>query len=74
MEHVNGIYIPVGLLLAGTAIVKSEWLPYSVGLATVLSSWKFYVNRMYLPFLSTSGNEIRTTQRMVVKLMICSNG
>lgn len=41
MSNVTGIAIPAGLLLVGTAIMKSEWLPYAVVLAAVLGGWKF---------------------------------
>lgn len=40
--NINGIYIPAGLLVFGTAIVKREWTPYAVLLAVVLGVWKFY--------------------------------
>lgn len=39
---VNGVYIPSGLLIIGTAIVKIEWLPYAVALAAVLSGFKLF--------------------------------
>lgn len=41
-EYVNGIYIPAGLLVFGTFIVKSEWVPYAAVLAVVLGALKFY--------------------------------
>lgn len=44
-QYINGIYIPSGLLLVGIAIVKKEWLPYSVVVAIILGSWKIYSNR-----------------------------
>lgn len=39
-ELVNGVYIPSALLIVGTAIVKLEWLPYSVALAIAIGSFK----------------------------------
>ncbi len=43
-QYINGIYIPCGLLLVGTAITKSEWLPYAVVVAVLLGTWKAYNN------------------------------
>lgn len=40
--YIDGIYIPVGLLVVGTLIMKREWALYSVAIALVLGSWKFY--------------------------------
>lgn len=45
--NINGIYIPAGLLVFGTAIVKREWTPYAVLLAIVLGVWKFYSQRAF---------------------------
>ena len=39
---VNGVFIPSGLLIIGTAIVKAEWLPYAVALALALSGFKVF--------------------------------
>lgn len=44
-ENINGIYIPSVLLVVGTTIVKTEWVPYAVALAAVLSGWKVFSNR-----------------------------
>jgi len=41
-QYIHGVYIPSGLLLVGTYIVKSEWLPYALGVAILLSGWKVY--------------------------------
>ncbi|KAI9795329.1 MAG: NADH-cytochrome b5 reductase [Piccolia ochrophora] len=43
-QYVHGIYIPMGLLLVGTAIVKREWLPYAAVLGALLGGWKVYNN------------------------------
>ncbi|KAI1247773.1 NADH-cytochrome b5 reductase [Eutypa lata] len=40
-RYIDGIYIPVGLLVVGTYIVKKEWTPYAVLLALVLGAWKY---------------------------------
>ncbi|KAK7988132.1 Vacuolar ATP synthase subunit B [Apiospora arundinis] len=40
-RNINGIYIPAGLLVFGTFIVKREWVPYAVLLALALGAWKF---------------------------------
>ncbi|KAL1867750.1 hypothetical protein VTK73DRAFT_4012 [Phialemonium thermophilum] len=41
-KYVNRIYIPAGLLLIGTVIVKKEWLPFAAVLAALLSAFKYY--------------------------------
>jgi cytochrome-b5 reductase len=41
-QYIHGVYIPSALLLFGTYIVRSEWMPYAVGLAILLGSWKVY--------------------------------
>lgn len=38
----HGLYIPAGLIVVGTAIVKSEWTHYAVGLAAALMAFKVY--------------------------------
>lgn len=43
-SYINGVYIPMGLLVAGCLIVKKEWTPYAVVLALVLGSWKAYTH------------------------------
>jgi len=40
--YVNGIYIPAGLIVVGTAIVKRELLPYALALAIALGALKFF--------------------------------
>jgi cytochrome-b5 reductase len=45
LEHINSIFIPAVLLIAGTSIVKQEWVPYAVAVAAVLSAWKIFSNR-----------------------------
>ncbi|KAI9692686.1 MAG: NADH-cytochrome b5 reductase [Bogoriella megaspora] len=44
-QYVNGVYLPVGLLLVGTAIVKKEWLPFAAVLGALLGAWKVYTNQ-----------------------------
>jgi hypothetical protein len=48
-QYVQGIYIPAGLLIFGTFIIKKEWLLYSVALAAVLGTWKVWMNRKSIP-------------------------
>ncbi|KAK3295512.1 uncharacterized protein B0H64DRAFT_341057 [Chaetomium fimeti] len=43
-KYVDGIYIPLGLLVVGTAIVKREWTAYALLLGVVLGSIKYYNN------------------------------
>lgn len=48
-QYVQGVYIPSGLLILGTFIIKKEWLPYAVALAALLGSWKVWMNRKSFP-------------------------
>jgi hypothetical protein len=59
-KYVHGVYIPSALLVFGTFIVKKEWLPYAVGLALMLGSYRFYSSRM----------SIEQTPRHLVKWLI----
>jgi hypothetical protein len=43
-QYVNGVYIPAGLLIVGTAIMKKEWVPFAVVLAAVLGAYKVFSN------------------------------
>ncbi|GAB1320115.1 NADH-cytochrome b5 reductase [Madurella fahalii] len=43
-KFIDGIYIPVGLLVVGTVIVKREWTVYALLLGIVLGAVKFYNN------------------------------
>lgn len=47
-SFINGVYIPVALIIVGTAIVKTEWVPYAGILAAVLGGWKVYTSRGFL--------------------------
>ncbi|KAF3938270.1 Flavohemoprotein [Dactylella cylindrospora] len=38
----HGLYIPMGLLIVGTAIVKIEWLGFSIALAIFLAAFKIF--------------------------------
>lgn len=40
-KYFDSVYIPVGLIVIGTFIVKREWAPYSIALALALGGWKF---------------------------------
>ncbi|KAI1492077.1 NADH-cytochrome b5 reductase 1 [Biscogniauxia mediterranea] len=40
-QYFDGIYIPAGLLVFGTFIVKREWVPYAALLALALGVWKY---------------------------------
>ncbi|KAH8673943.1 NADH-cytochrome b5 reductase 1 [Xylariales sp. PMI_506] len=41
-QNINGIYIPVGLLIVGTLIVKKEWAPWATLLGIALGSLKYF--------------------------------
>ena len=38
----HGLYIPAGLIVVGTAIVKTEWTHYAAGVAVLLMAFKVY--------------------------------
>jgi len=40
--YFDGIYIPAGLIVVGTYIVKKDLLPYAVILAVALGALKFF--------------------------------
>lgn len=44
-KYVDGIYIPAGLLVFGTFIMKRDWVPYAIALAIALGAWKFTTER-----------------------------
>lgn len=48
-QNINGVFIPSGLLVFGTLIVKSEWVPYAFILAALLSGYKLFNGRMSWP-------------------------
>ena len=48
-KYFDGVYIPVGLLILGTFIVKRELLPYAALVALVLGAWKVYDFRTSSP-------------------------
>lgn len=60
-KYIDGIYIPAGLLIFGTYIVKKEWLPYAIALTLALSVIKFIRTRK--SHMSAAMAEERTTQR-----------
>ncbi|KAH6624252.1 hypothetical protein B0J18DRAFT_172482 [Chaetomium sp. MPI-SDFR-AT-0129] len=41
-KYVDGIYIPLGLLVFGTAIVKTAWTGYALLVGIILGALKFY--------------------------------
>lgn len=51
-QNIDGIYIPVGLLIFGTLIVKKEWTPYATLLALALGAYKLYQQRRSPLYLS----------------------
>lgn len=67
-KYFDGIYIPSGLLVVGTLIVKKEWAPYAVLVAILLGSIKFYNSRMAqsrpLPtIISTNHHPVQSPKR-----------
>lgn len=43
----HGLYIPAGLIVVGTAIMKIEWTLYSIGFAAVLMAFKVFRGREF---------------------------
>jgi cytochrome-b5 reductase len=44
-QYVDGVYIPSGLLIIGTLIVKPAYLPYAIVVALLLGGYKIYATR-----------------------------
>lgn len=40
-KYIDGVYIPAGLLVVGTFILKRDYVGYAVALAALLGAWKF---------------------------------
>jgi cytochrome-b5 reductase len=49
-KYIDGIYIPAGLLVVGTLIVKREWTPYAALIAIALGLLKYF-NTCKFPFV-----------------------
>jgi cytochrome-b5 reductase len=41
-KYIDGIYIPAGLIVFGTFMLKREWVPYAVVIALSLGALKFF--------------------------------
>ncbi|KID91071.1 nitrate reductase [Metarhizium guizhouense ARSEF 977] len=51
-HYIDYVYVPAVLLVAGTLIVKREWVPYSAALALVLGAynfWNFQIKKVLKP-------------------------
>lgn len=48
-KYFDGIYIPAGLLVFGTVIVKKEWTLYAALAALVLGAIKYFRMRTFSP-------------------------
>ena len=51
--YLHGIYIPAGLLVVGTLIIKRDWTPYAALLAVTLGSLKFWNLRKSRPVFAS---------------------
>lgn len=56
-ENINGVYIPAALIVIGTTIIKSDWVPYAAAVATALGAWKLMGNSKKFPFLHRSEDQ-----------------
>jgi len=56
-KYIDGIYIPVGLLIFGTMIVKPDWIAYASAVAVALGGIKFWRMREETPLLPTPDTE-----------------
>lgn len=45
-QYINGVYIPSILLIVGVAIIKKEWVPYAVLLASLAGGYKIFATGM----------------------------
>jgi cytochrome-b5 reductase len=71
--YVDGVYIPSGLLIVGTLIVKREWVPYAILLALALGGYKVWSNSMIhslFPATSTMLLKSRLTPRTGVQSVL----
>jgi len=46
-KYFDGIYIPLGLIVLGTAIIKTEWTHYALLVGIVLGGIKYYRMSMF---------------------------
>lgn len=54
-KYLDGIIIPVSLLVVGTLIVKRDWTPYAAVLAVALGTLKFFNMRKLLFSVADDG-------------------
>ncbi|CZR69275.1 NADH-cytochrome b5 reductase 1 [Phialocephala subalpina] len=65
-EYINGVYIPSGLLVVGTLIVKQEWLPYAILLALALGGFKIF-NSSAKPVLKPDAfQDFKLTEKTII--------
>lgn len=65
-EFVNGVYIPSGLLIAGVAITKVEWLPFAILIALVLGGFKIYTSGVKAVLKPTEFQDFELTEKTVL--------
>lgn len=46
-SYFDAVYIPAGLIVVGTAILKTDYVPYACALALALGSYRFYDMREF---------------------------
>ncbi|KAI9055640.1 hypothetical protein LZ554_000584 [Drepanopeziza brunnea f. sp. 'monogermtubi'] len=65
-QNINGVFIPSGLLVFGTLIVKREWVPYAFILAALLSGFKL-LNSQAKPVLKpTEFQDFELTEKTII--------
>ncbi|CAL3970754.1 hypothetical protein PZA11_007189 [Diplocarpon coronariae] len=65
-QNVHGIFIPSGLLIFGTLVVKKEWVPYAVILAALLSSFKLWSNKAKPVLKPTEFQNFELTEKTII--------
>lgn len=54
-SYFDAVYIPAGLIVFGTWIMKKEFVPYAAAIAVALAGFKFYGLRKFPPRLVPHG-------------------
>lgn len=56
-HYIDYIYVPGALLIAGTAIVKSEWLIYAIPIAILFGAYNFWNFRKFFFFANLQSSK-----------------
>ncbi|EKD21306.1 uncharacterized protein L3040_000660 [Drepanopeziza brunnea f. sp. 'multigermtubi'] len=65
-QNINGVFIPSGLLVFGTLIVKREWVPYAFILAALLSGFKLLKSQAKPVLKPTELQDFELTEKTII--------